>query len=80
MFIIWYKFFIVNSCTSGRVDIVVDRFYINGTVLFRVRMKTESKDTQKDWQEDQGMVHSKQCHKEEDLEECWKDVGSWAGS
>ena len=70
MFIIWYKLFIVNSCISGRVDIVVDRFYINGIVLFRVRMKTESKDTQKDWQEDQGMVHSKQCHKEEDLNIC----------
>ena len=67
MFFIGYEFYIVNTYISCRFGNLVNIRNIIGIVLFRVRLKAESKDTEKNWQEDQGMVHSKQCHKEKDL-------------
>lgn len=67
MFFIGYEFYIVNTYISCRFGNLVNIRNIIGIVLFRVRLKAESKDTEKNWQEDQGMVHSKQRNKEEDL-------------
>ena len=67
MFFIGYEFYIVNTYISFGFGNLVDIRNIIGIVLFRVRLKAESKDTEKNWQEDQGMVHSKQRNKEEDL-------------